>query len=128
MKKTSILIVDDLAAQRSQFSSWLRHPDIQLYTASGSSEAIAIIQAHELDLALIDVVLEDGDGFGITSALTSQQPQCKVIAVSTRHRRVDEAWMQRMGASMFISKVGLSGEHLRSQIASLITFPDSGFL
>jgi DNA-binding response OmpR family regulator len=56
-----ILLVDDEASIRSALSAFLMRLGYEVYTAATGSEALALADAHEPDLVLLDVVLDERD-------------------------------------------------------------------
>jgi DNA-binding NarL/FixJ family response regulator len=55
-------------------------------TAPSESEAIAVCNAHDVDLAIVDLQLNDGTGFGVIRALRAAgRPRHACIVVLTNH-------------------------------------------
>jgi len=57
----TILLVDDEANIRSALSAFLMRLGYAVLTAGNGREALALVEAHEPDLVLLDVVLDESD-------------------------------------------------------------------
>ncbi|WP_417278092.1 sigma-54-dependent transcriptional regulator [Celeribacter sp.] len=99
-----ILIVDDVATHLTLFSATLEAEGHVVLTARSKQEALELAQNHAPRIALVDLVLPDGDGAELIEALTSRCPELKAIAV-TAFATVDRAVAaMRNGAADFLVK------------------------
>ena len=60
-----ILIIDDEKEITELIEAFLKNESYQVYKAHSSNEAIRIIESESLDLAIIDIMLPDGNGFDL---------------------------------------------------------------
>ncbi|MBD1910115.1 MULTISPECIES: response regulator [unclassified Leptolyngbya] len=82
--KPTILIVEDdpdnafLARYISETAGYISH------AASSGNEALGLLDRHQYDLMLLDIVLPDIDGFGILQEVRQRYPTTKmpIIAVT----------------------------------------------
>lgn len=79
-----ILIVDDLAEARDLLHAAVQKafPDAELCIADSLASASAAIAKFEFDLALVDLVLGDGDGTDLIKYLGETQPNCLAVVAS----------------------------------------------
>ncbi|QDF98825.1 DNA-binding response regulator [Azoarcus sp. DD4] len=109
---TKILIVEDHALVREAMAQTLSRlePGIECVEAKGADDALAKLEsAADWDLAIIDLMLPDMNGFSLLAVLAKRFPDVPAIVVSAMD---DEASVRRAikgGASGFVSKAS-SGE------------------
>ena len=65
-KKSKILIVDDVSANRLMMTEILKiNHDYQIATASSGMSALSKMKAHKFDLVLLDIMMPEMDGFEV---------------------------------------------------------------
>ncbi len=74
VKGKSILIVDDDRSILRAFSRILQRAGFHIETAESGKEAQAKIQAKNYDIALIDVILGDGNGLDLLPKIVKRRP------------------------------------------------------
>jgi DNA-binding NarL/FixJ family response regulator len=81
MNIQSILILEDTATVRRWLCGLVMNafPGCAIFEAATLSQAMASIQDHQFDLALIDINLPDGNGITLLSALRQRSPQTYCI-------------------------------------------------
>jgi len=78
-----VLLVDDDADFIFQQKTMLEAAGFGVITAGGRSEAEEILQAHEPDLAVVDLMMEHmDDGFALCHYIKSRRPAMPVIMVT----------------------------------------------
>src|SRR5262245_30241535 len=82
MTRGSLLLVDDDRHVLRSMASWLRELGFEVLEATGVQEAIAHIDRQAFDLLLVDVRLEDGDGFEVLDHCRARTPQTLVILIT----------------------------------------------
>ena len=85
----SILVVDDLAAQRLAIEAALAELGEQVVAVSCGTEALRFLLDHDVAVILLDVNMPDMDGFE-TASLIRQRPRSRhtpIIFLTARHRR-----------------------------------------
>lgn len=102
--KASLLLVDDDRHVLQSMSVWLRDQGYRVDTATGKLEAQALIDRKSYDVALVDVRLQDGDGFELLAECRRRRPEMPVILI-TGYGSVDAAVEAlRAGAFDFLTK------------------------
>ena len=78
------LVLDDDALYRNTLARALRRRDAEVFTASGSAEALELARCHQPDFALIDLKLADGDGSGLDliGPLRAAAPTMRIVLVT----------------------------------------------
>lgn len=86
MELSSILIIDDDAASLARLARLVAELPVdrqpQIHTASDLAEARTLLQAHHVDLALVDMQLPDGTGTDLISWMQQHVPQLQAVIVS----------------------------------------------
>lgn len=79
-----VLIVEDLLPTRHWLADAVRQifPQAQIISEGRRDEALAAVQTHQVDLALIDLGLPDGSGLDVVAALQLQQAQALSVVVT----------------------------------------------
>ena len=114
---TRVLIVDDQPNFRRLLRRLLSEAGLTVVGEAGSiSEAEALVQSLQPDLAVVDVVMPGANGLEGTRRLKALTPGLRVILVSAyRDRaRVFAAAAAEVGAELFISKADLDMEVVQS--------------
>lgn len=85
MKKTSVLIVDDHAIVRMGLASLLgTAQSVEVVGTAGSgAEAIESVRKLSPDVVLMDLMMPKMDGAETTTALVPENPDCKVLIITT---------------------------------------------
>lgn len=66
IKNKKLLIVDDELEIRNMVEGFLRKEGFgRIYQASNCTEALEVCQSIKPDIAILDVMLPDGDGFSL---------------------------------------------------------------
>jgi DNA-binding NarL/FixJ family response regulator len=86
------LIVDDSAEFLESAARLLESQGLVVVgCASNSDEALRLVEAHQPDVALIDVELGDEDGVALTAAVTRRVPTIRAVLISAHEQDdVDE--------------------------------------
>ncbi|MGZ3377040.1 MAG: response regulator transcription factor [Phenylobacterium sp.] len=100
------LLVDDHPLFRDGFASMLRHqrPDWALKTANSAAEALEVLEDCQPDVAIIDILLPDVDGFDAARAIAERAPLVSRVMISGREDGAARLRSRDCGASGFISK------------------------
>lgn len=78
----SILVADDEEGIRNLLVHWLQRQGHNVSSASGATEAIALLADHRFDLVITDIVMPGGDGFELIAAFHKMQPATRIVAIS----------------------------------------------
>lgn len=80
--KGSILIVDDDKKVLKSLSAWLKSEGYKTYISSAGSEAEKIIRNKEVDVALVDYRMSNGDGIALTKKLRAIDGDLRTIILT----------------------------------------------
>lgn len=112
IKNKKILIVDDEPEIRMMVERFLRKEGFfRIYTAIDSATALSICRADKPDIAILDVMLPDRDGFSLLSSIR-QFSQMPVLFLSARGEDEDRLLGLGLGADDYIVKPFLPRELL----------------
>jgi PAS domain S-box-containing protein len=101
----TILVVDDIAAQREIAAGLLRKLNYNVATAASGEDAIAYLEDHPCDLIVMDMIMDPGmDGLDTYRRIIDRNPGQKAIIASgfSETKRVREA--QELGAGVYVKK------------------------
>jgi two-component system, cell cycle sensor histidine kinase and response regulator CckA len=101
----TILVVDDVAEQRTIASAMLAKLGYQVHTAVSGEEALAWVQAQSVDLVVLDMIMDPGmDGLETIQKILAIHPDQKVIIASgySETNRVRQAL--KRGALKYLKK------------------------
>ena len=110
--KPEVLVVDDEPAIAEGLRLILEREGYVVQTAVSISEASARMDDADFSVALVDLVLPDGDGMGLLKVLRSRDPDIEVI-IMTGHGSISKAVeATKEGAFYFVTKPFDSAEML----------------
>ncbi|WP_435925605.1 response regulator transcription factor [Paenibacillus sp. DYY-L-2] len=119
MKDRKILIVDDEPEIRMMIERFLRKEGFfRIYTAADCTSALSICRTGSPDIAILDVMLPDGDGFSLLSSIR-QFSDMPVLFLSARGEDEDRLLGLGLGADDYMVKPFLPRELLLRLIAIL---------
>jgi DNA-binding NtrC family response regulator len=100
----TLLVVDEEVAVRRSLNRVLSRQGYNVVDTGSADEGLAIAQRHAVDLALVDVNIEDMPGTELIRQMRAACPQTEVIAI-TRHGAADLAFnVLREGACDYFEK------------------------
>lgn len=70
----TVLYVDDEEAIRRALTSWLTRRGYTVFTAGSSQEALAVLNAHDVDAMFIDIWLGNESGFDLFEWVDMNRP------------------------------------------------------
>lgn len=135
MPKIRIAIVDDHALLRHGIHSLLENVEnIEVVaTASSGEEAVTLLSTHAPDLFLMDIMMRGMDGIEATRWIKEQDPECKVILISSEVSKEFIAAGIKSGISGYlpkdssketlviaIRKVMAGGQYFSEEITALV--------
>jgi DNA-binding NtrC family response regulator len=99
-----ILLVDDEDSVRLPLGRYLASQGFDLLEADSLAAAQQIARQHQVDAAIVDFSLPDGDGLEVLAALRAQDPAICVV-ILTGHGTIDLAVRAiKEGAEQFLTK------------------------
>lgn len=106
MAVNKVLVVDDSPAHLENLKNVVSGAGCRVIVASSGNEAIAMTRAEKPDLVLMDIVMDDLDGYGACREIIAD-PDTKdipIVFVSTKNNRADKLWAEKQGARGLINK------------------------
>ena len=110
--KPCILVVDDEPMIADHLRLTLGHEGYQLETASSTVSAMLRIEEREFSLALVDLMLPDGDGLHLLRLLKAKDPSLEVIIMAGHSSIAKAVEAIKQGAFYFVAKPFDSDEML----------------
>ena len=105
MKQSRVLIVDDESTLRTTLFRAIDKRGINAITANRVDEAKMLCQAdQQLDLAIVDINLPDGDGIELMNHIKAIHPACEVIVLTGNGTLENAVKATKQGAFHFITK------------------------
>ncbi|OME91921.1 response regulator, partial [Paenibacillus sp. FSL H7-0331] len=102
LKDKKILIVDDEPEIRIMMERFLRKEGFfRIYTATDCASALSICRTGKPDIAILDVMLPDGDGFSLLSSIR-QFTDTPVLFLSARGEDEDRLLGLGLGADDYM--------------------------
>ena len=102
--KPSILVVDDEPVIADNLRLTLEHEGYKVETAGNTVSAMLKLEEQEFSLALVDLMLPDGDGLHLLRLLRTKDPSLEVI-IMTGHSSIARAVeATKQGAFHFVAK------------------------
>jgi len=115
-QREKILIADDEPSVLLALKTLLRE-DYELFLTESGEKAWAILQAEEIDLALLDLHLPDLDGLALLTRMREHEMDAEVIMITGDKESVNEAVAaMRLGAYDYLTKP-LDAERIEQVVA-----------
>lgn len=99
-----VLIVDDDEAICKMLSKVMDSNDLESDIATCGTEALNKLQKHSYDIILMDVMMDDIEGFEVIKKIRSRGIQTPVIIISGRSEDYDALYGLSVGADDYITK------------------------
>ena len=101
-----ILIADDSKTERAHLRQVLLSGGYEVITANSGKAALEMMNDETPDLVLLDIIMEDGDGYQTCRTLKKNPitRDIPVVMVSSKSNEVDRKWAMKLGASDYITK------------------------
>jgi len=112
MNQGSLLLVDDDQLLLESMADWLRDQGFAVNTSSGYANALERLRSKKYDMLLVDVRLQDGDGFDLLEQVRRNYPESHVVLM-TGYGDADAAVEAlRAGAADYLTKPLIDDELL----------------
>ena len=123
-KQIRVVVVDDHAIMREGLVLLLEdESDIEVVgTAESGEGAIAAIQEHNPDIALVDIAMDDMTGLEVTRRVLARQPDTKIIIVTMHEEKAFFVEALEAGAVGYF----LKGSDSRELIETIRTVYNGG--
>jgi cyclic di-GMP phosphodiesterase len=86
---TSVLIVDDEEPIRQLLARWVQSLNLQAWIASTADEAVAELNTHHCDLAIIDIMMPGKNGLWLADELRRSHPDVAVVLSTGNAAMID---------------------------------------
>jgi CheY-like chemotaxis protein len=113
-----VLVIDDSATVRAQLADAFGRMGLEVDPAASAGEALARLAAGPVDLAMLDLVLPDGDGLQLARRIR-REPRWKrlpIVVLSARRSPLDVIRGAAAGCSAYLAKPVAFGD-LRRTVA-----------
>ncbi len=119
----NVLVVDDNERYRAQLKRMIGKacPEAQIYEAEDCGEASRYARHIALDLALIDVILNEGDGIQCARRVKAIAPQTRIILISAYPDREFRRLGLEAGAVALLDKKDLDAPTVRQVIEDVLS-------
>ena len=104
MENLKVLVVDDEPNIRDLLSASLRFQGHQVLTAANGNEAINKIVDNQPDIVLLDVMLPDISGFGVTKKIRSLGIEVPILFLTARDDTEDKVTGLTVGGDDYVTK------------------------
>ena len=98
------LVVDDSASVRKQLELELALFDVDVDYAENADEAYQLLSKEVYDLAFLDVVLPDSDGFLICKSIKNNNKQTNVVMLTSKASPADKVKGSLAGCDDYLVK------------------------
>ncbi len=99
----NILIVDDEQAIADLVELYLNNENYTVFKYYSGQEALACVEREKLDLAILDVMLPDIDGFAICQQIRAHH-NYPIIMLTAKEEEIDKITGLTLGADDYITK------------------------
>lgn len=104
MANEKILIVDDELAIRVALKTAFGREGMAVSEAACGAEALALLKAREFDLIVLDIMMEDIDGYTILQRLRADGIMTPVLMLSGKQEEMDQVLGLGLGADDYLTK------------------------
>ena len=117
-----VLLVEDDADLAGVISSALDVHGVELVSASGATQAKAMVSERDPDLVILDLVLSNGDGFEVVNFLRQHDKLRKVplVVYSATEVEKEDQERLRLGKTEFLTKGRVSPDDLERLVLQLL--------
>ena len=101
---TEILVVDDEAAIADLVEVYLKNEGYTVHKFGNAADALACVRRQHLDLAILDVMLPDLDGFTLCQRIREDGHLFPILMLTARVEDLDKILGLTLGADDYITK------------------------
>ena len=118
--RKSLLIAEDDENILELLLGAFSQPDLRVHPARSGAEAIALIDQHDIDVVLTDLVMPDGDGLAVLSHAKRTLVHCEVILMTGYATKQTAREAREIGAMEVLQKPFSIEKELRPLILTLL--------
>lgn len=100
----SVFIIDDEVEVGTFFRRLLERKGYRVTVANNGSQALAEMEAHGFNVAMVDLKLPDSDGLTLLKEIKTRQPDCEVIIMTGYSTTKTAVKAIQLGAFDYIDK------------------------
>ena len=104
MANEKILVVDDEMSIRLALKTAFLREGMRVAEASCGKEALKLLEKESYDLIVLDIMMQDIDGYTILQQIRGSQNMTPVLMLSGRQEEVDQVLGLGMGADDYLTK------------------------
>lgn len=117
-----VLVVDDERDIADLLEVYLRNENYDVYKYYSAKEALECIENQEIDLAILDIMLPDINGFSLCQKIREKYTY-PIIMLTAKDEETDKITGLTLGADDYVTIVNLHGGEITAQSqAEEITF------
>ena len=102
--ETHILVVDDETAIADLVEVYLKNEGYTVHKFYNGTDALDCVRRQHLDLAILDVMLPDGDGFTLCQRIREAGHMFPILMLTARVEDTDKIMGLTLGADDYITK------------------------
>ncbi len=102
--EASLLVVEDETNIRDLLATSLKFAGFEVHSAANGNEALKLARKHTVDLAVLDVMLPDMDGFTVTRKLRGSGIDLPIVFLTARDATEDKVTGLTVGGDDYVTK------------------------
>ncbi|GAA1155068.1 response regulator transcription factor [Ornithinicoccus hortensis] len=102
--EATLLVVEDETNIRELLATSLKFAGFQVHAAADGNTALKMASEHDIDLAVMDVMLPDMDGFTVTRRLREAGRQVPIVFLTARDSLDDKVKGLTVGGDDYVTK------------------------
>lgn len=101
-----VLVVDDSTTDLKNLEQIVAAAGYVVITASSGKEALERVKSDRPDAVLLDIIMNDMNGFQVCRAINSDAAtrDIPVVLVSSKKEKTDQVWGVEQGARAYVTK------------------------
>jgi DNA-binding response OmpR family regulator len=104
LKRISIAVVENYAAQREELELLLRLEGFEVFGADSGQSLDRLLLMTSIDVIMLDLNLPGEDGLSIAARLRKSCPETRIIMLTGRVRGIDKVEGYESGADVYLTK------------------------
>lgn len=106
----NVLVIDDEEEIRDMLETYLRREGLSCITCENGTSALSVLERKEVSLIILDIMMEDMNGFEVLRQIRSNHEDIPVIFLSARQEEYDKVLGLGLGADDYVTKPFHPGE------------------
>ena len=116
---TKVLVVDDEPSITDLVSMALRYDEFDVRVAGNGREALEAVESFSPDLAVLDIIMPDIDGFEVARRLRDQGVKLPILFLTARDATEDKVRGLSLGGDDYMTKP-FSLEELVARVRAIL--------